>query len=66
MAVAEQKIVVHRPQSRDTVPTDSDREFWVQQRHGLLVQLAAIERRLGIVNQRCRFCKTVREDPERR
>lgn len=34
----------------------ADREFWVEQRHALLMQLASIERRLGIQMQRCPEC----------
>jgi hypothetical protein len=34
----------------------ADREFWIEQRHALLMQLASIERKLGIVYQRCGHC----------
>lgn len=32
------------------------REFWVEQRHALLMQLASIERLLGIDQRSCRKC----------
>jgi len=47
------------------IPTTSDREFWIEQRHALLMQLASIERRLGLSTQRCRLCKSRIESDSR-
>ncbi len=48
-----------------SMPGESDREFWIEQRHALLMQLASIERKLGITTQRCRFCKSRIESDSR-
>jgi len=46
------------------IPPVADREFWIEQRHALLMQLASIERKLGIVYQRCGHCdRRVRVQP---
>lgn len=45
-------------EQRVKVPATDDRQFWIEQRHALLMQLVSIERRLGLVHARCRFCKT--------
>lgn len=47
------------------IPATSDREFWIEQRHALLMQLASIERRLGLSIQRCRVCKSRIESDSR-
>jgi len=47
------------------IPATSDREFWIEQRHALLMQLASIERRLGLFTQRCRVCKSRIESDSR-
>lgn len=60
---SEQKIVVLKTPKSDSLPREvPTRDFWIEQRHALLMQLASIERMLGIVNSRCRYCKTVREE----
>lgn len=41
--------------SRATLPPTDDREFWLTQRQGLLIQLSSIERKLGI-NRSCPHC----------
>lgn len=41
-------------------PCDNDRDFWLQVRQGLLIQLSAIDKRLGLEPSRPR-----RERPER-
>jgi hypothetical protein len=33
-----------------------ERQFWVEMRHSLLMQLASIERKLGIPHRRCTGC----------
>lgn len=33
-----------------------ERQFWVEMRHSLLMQLASIERKLGIPHRRCTSC----------
>lgn len=58
MSTTEQKVVVLKQDSRVSMPPMSDREFWIEQRHALLMQLASIERRLGLSTQRCRVCKS--------
>lgn len=47
------------------IPATNDREFWIEQRHALLMQLASIERRLGLSTQRCRVCKSRIESDSR-
>lgn len=37
------------------LPLTDDREFWLTQRQGLLIQLSSIERKLGI-DRRCPHC----------
>lgn len=62
------QITVVKPDKHANIRTEvPTRDFWVEQRHALLMQLASIERLLGISNSRCRYCKTVREQlPEHR
>lgn len=64
---AEQQILkpVAVVKKNDTLPSVTDREFWIEQRQALLMQVASIERRLGIVTQRCRFCKSRIESDSR-
>jgi hypothetical protein len=47
---------VDRVEKPAIIATVADREFWIEQRHALLMQLASIERKLGIVYQRCGHC----------
>lgn len=39
---------------RVTIPA-TERDFWMQMRHSLLMQLATIEKKLGI-SRRCKHC----------
>lgn len=41
--------------NRAIIPPTDDREFWLTQRQGLLIQLSSIERKLGI-NRSCPHC----------
>lgn len=55
----QQKIVVLRAQKSDKVPAEvPNRDFWIEQRHALLMQLASIERLLGLSHKRCRQCNS--------
>lgn len=57
MSAIQQNLVVVKPDKRATLPREvPNRDFWIEQRHALLMQLASIERLLGIVNRRCRTC----------
>ena len=47
---------VDTEQKAVTMPPIADRDFWIEQRHALLMQLTSIERKLGIVYQRCPHC----------
>lgn len=50
------KVVVLKADSRVSSPTESsNREYWLDFREGLLRQLAALEKMLGI-SRRCRNC----------
>jgi hypothetical protein len=42
-------------QKRAMVAPVADREFWMSIRHSLLMQLATIEKKLGI-SRRCKHC----------
>ena len=54
--VVEQKVLAIETPKRATLPFDGvDRDFWVTMRQTLLMQLAAIERKLSI-SRRCKHC----------
>jgi hypothetical protein len=41
-----------------TMHSVEDREFWITLRHARLMELAVIEKKLGIVRRRCRYCES--------
>jgi hypothetical protein len=54
--VAEQKTLAIKRELRATLPSDgAERDFWVTMRQTLLMQLAAIEKKLAI-SRRCKHC----------
>jgi hypothetical protein len=57
VATAEVKIIKRLDEDRKCVTMRSvdDRDFWMTMRHALLMQLAIIERKLGIY-RRCKHC----------
>lgn len=42
----------------------ADRDYWIEVRHAKLIELAAIEKRLGIVYTRCPTCNKRNRQPE--
>lgn len=46
--------VDERPDTSPSPLCDGEREFWMQVRQGLIIQLAAVEKRLGLAPSRPR------------
>ena len=55
MSTSPQKVLVRKASDVLPSPRATDREYWFQFRQGLLQQLAALEKMLGI-SRRCRHC----------
>lgn len=54
-ATLQKKVVAIQDTTRATLAPVAERDFWMQMRHSLLMQLAAIEKFLG-VPRRCKNC----------
>ena len=56
MSAPSQKVVVLKAESRvSSRPEVTDRDFWMTMRQTLLMQLAIIEKKLGL-KRRCQHC----------
>lgn len=60
MSVPQAKLLksVDSVPKRVTIPLTDDREFWIGLRHARLMELAVIEKKLGIIRRRCRYCQS--------
>lgn len=47
---------VDSPEKPAIIAPVADRDYWIEVRHAKLIELAAIEKRLGIIYQRCPTC----------
>lgn len=45
-------------ENRGNILPTEDREFWIGLRHARLMELAVIEKKLGIIRRRCRYCQS--------